>query len=289
MLHRPWRDFQRIQGTQVGTFDGAGAFVLDPGAQKLFGIVANGSTYTLYAYSTNTLALLGTDVLTGFSGNVSNLTPFGTDGLALTTSNNQIVFLQSMFIPEPSTWVMMATGRWRWPPSAGGGYGSRERDRLAAVQQRILSTPATQWGHLTCPWPLQLGQRTEVGPVVMMRSPEAGLMPATLLPVPDTMPREHLGQSSCSDPLQNMHLRSSIKLCSTPPFCCFAFFATWGILVGDLRTTIMTVESPTLSATSDQSSCFGEDGGCTKFWISRFTNGRATAAGTPPASLASRP
>ena len=65
--------FNQTLGTQVGTFnEQADAFVLDPAVQKLFGITANGSTHTLYAFSTNTLALIGTDVLTGFSGNVSS-------------------------------------------------------------------------------------------------------------------------------------------------------------------------------------------------------------------------
>ena len=97
-------------GVQVGAFNGGSDFVLDPTHNWLFSITSSGSNQTVNVYSGTTLALLGTDTFTGISGTTSNLTRFGTDGLAFQTSTGEIVFIEASIVPEPSTWIMLMIG-----------------------------------------------------------------------------------------------------------------------------------------------------------------------------------
>ena len=59
-------------------------------------------------------------------------------------------------------------------------------------------------------------------------------------------------------------------------------------LAGVCKFKMKTVDSPTFSARSGQSSGVAEAGGCSKFGISFFRNAKTAAAGTPPDILFSR-
>ena len=102
--------FSIFPAVQVGAFTGGSDFVIDPGANKLFSITTSGSTQTIHSYSLSSFQSLGTDTVTGISGSTSDLTRFGTDGLAFVTSNNQVVLVHSALVPEPTSFVLMFGG-----------------------------------------------------------------------------------------------------------------------------------------------------------------------------------
>jgi hypothetical protein len=102
--------FSLSPAVQVGAFLGGGDFVLDPGTNKLFSITTSGSTQTIRSYSLSTFQLLGTDTVSGVSGNTGSLIRFGADGLAFATSNNQVVLVHSSVVPEPSTALLTIIG-----------------------------------------------------------------------------------------------------------------------------------------------------------------------------------
>ena len=102
--------FSMSLGFQVGTFAGGSNFVLDPNYHKFFSITSSGSTQTIRAYSLETLALLGTDTVSGVSGTTFSLTRFANSGLAFRTSNDQVVFVRSAVVPEPTSIALAIIG-----------------------------------------------------------------------------------------------------------------------------------------------------------------------------------
>ena len=101
--------FSLTLGFQIGSFTGAGDFLLDPNYHRFYSISTSGATQTIRAYSLTTLTLLGTDTVTGVSGSTSSLTRFGVDGLAFRTAN-QVVFVHSAMVPEPSSICLLICG-----------------------------------------------------------------------------------------------------------------------------------------------------------------------------------
>ncbi|REK12425.1 MAG: hypothetical protein DWQ37_11860 [Planctomycetota bacterium] len=96
-------------GIQVGAFQGAGNFVIDPSTDRFFSITTNGPTQTIHAYSLDTLASIGTDTVTGVPGGTFALTRFGEDGLAFATAN-EVVFVRSVLVPEPTSLALALCG-----------------------------------------------------------------------------------------------------------------------------------------------------------------------------------
>ncbi|HEX3727964.1 MAG TPA: PEP-CTERM sorting domain-containing protein [Pirellulales bacterium] len=97
-------------GVQIGAFQGAGNFVVDPTLDKFFSITTSGSTETIHAYSLDTLAPIGTDTVTGVSGSPFSLIRFGDNGLAFATTSGEVVFVQSQVVPEPGTIALAISG-----------------------------------------------------------------------------------------------------------------------------------------------------------------------------------
>ena len=102
--------FSLSLGFQVGSFVGGGNFLLDPSLHKFYSVTTSGSNQTINAYSLDTLALIGTTTLSGISGSTSSLTRFGFNGLAFRTSSDQVIFVQSSLVPEPSAFALAAFG-----------------------------------------------------------------------------------------------------------------------------------------------------------------------------------
>lgn len=95
---------------QVGSFQGGGNFLVDPELGRLFSVTTSGSTQTVRAYSLATMQIVGTETLTGISGDTRDLTRFGSNGLAFRTANDRLVIMQSTIVPEPATIILLAIG-----------------------------------------------------------------------------------------------------------------------------------------------------------------------------------
>lgn len=103
------RIFSMSLGFQVASFLGGDLFTLDVEDRRLYTISSSGTTKTFRAYSLDTLALVGTDVLTGVSGNPSSLIRLDSNAMAFRTSADQVViFRSSAVVPEPSGLVIAA-------------------------------------------------------------------------------------------------------------------------------------------------------------------------------------
>jgi hypothetical protein len=115
------RIFSMSLGFQVGSFLGGGLFTLDATDRRLYTLEPSGNSMMFRSYSLDTLALVGTDVLDGISGNPSSLIRVGSNAMAFRTSNNQVVIFHSQaIVPEPSTMALSAAAlviaaglRWR--------------------------------------------------------------------------------------------------------------------------------------------------------------------------------
>ena len=96
---------------QVGSFTTVGDFVINASDNRLFSMDQVGSNDVILVYNLTTLQELGTIATTGI-GTVatSDLIRFGVNGLAFTTTNNQVVMLQSQLVPEPPSLVMALVG-----------------------------------------------------------------------------------------------------------------------------------------------------------------------------------
>jgi hypothetical protein len=97
-------------GVQIGAFQGAGNFTIDPTLDRFFSITTSGSTQTIHAYSLDTLAPIGTDTVTGVPGSPYSLIRFDVNGLAFATTNGQVVFVRSAVVPEPATLALATSG-----------------------------------------------------------------------------------------------------------------------------------------------------------------------------------
>jgi hypothetical protein len=91
----------------VGSFSTNGNFLVDPIPNKLLSVDQVGSAEFVLVYNLTTLQLIGSIPVTGIgTPSTSNLILVGADGLAFTTSNNQVVIIESQLVPEPSSFVM---------------------------------------------------------------------------------------------------------------------------------------------------------------------------------------
>jgi DNA-binding beta-propeller fold protein YncE len=103
------RIYSMSLGFQVGSFLGGGLFTLDANDHRLYTMTSSGTTKTFRAYSLDTLALVGTDVLTGIQGNPSSLIRLGSNAMAFRTSADQVViFHSSAVVPEPRCLTIIA-------------------------------------------------------------------------------------------------------------------------------------------------------------------------------------
>jgi hypothetical protein len=90
----------------AGTFSTNGNFTIDASVNRLYSIEQIGSSEFVLVYNLTTLVQLGQLPITGIgTSSTSNLIRFGVDGLAFTTSNNQVVLIQAQLVPEPSSLV----------------------------------------------------------------------------------------------------------------------------------------------------------------------------------------
>jgi hypothetical protein len=91
----------------VGSFSTNGNFTMDAALNRLFSVDKVGTTELVLVYNLTTLQEIGSITVTGIgTPSTSNLIRVGDDGLAFTTSNNQVVIIESQLVPEPSSFVM---------------------------------------------------------------------------------------------------------------------------------------------------------------------------------------
>ena len=96
----------------LSLFPTTGAFALDPQHGRFYSIVNSGASQTVDVFDmnvTNSLTLLGTIPATGEVGGVSEITRFGSNGLALRTPT-QVILINSALVPEPSTVILLIIG-----------------------------------------------------------------------------------------------------------------------------------------------------------------------------------
>lgn len=77
-------------------------FLVDSENNRLFALMQFAATTGVFAYDLDTLSPLDNVSVTSITGSVGNLTRFGGDGLAF-TSSNQVVLVRESFVPEPSS------------------------------------------------------------------------------------------------------------------------------------------------------------------------------------------
>ncbi|HLM58548.1 MAG TPA: Calx-beta domain-containing protein [Pyrinomonadaceae bacterium] len=92
-------------GALLGTFTGASgnAFVPDAAAGRVYYLVRdnyNSSTLTLKAYDTTTFLPVGSQTITGVTGEPTKLVRWGLNGLAFRTSNGEVYAIQTSLIPS---------------------------------------------------------------------------------------------------------------------------------------------------------------------------------------------
>ena len=88
-------------GGSLGTFSGANslAFVPDSTVKRVYFVNGSGSSTTLQAFDQTTFLPVGSLPIPGVSGTPNNLIRLGPNGLAFSTSGNQIYFVQTSLIP----------------------------------------------------------------------------------------------------------------------------------------------------------------------------------------------
>ena len=95
----------------VGAFSTNGNFAVDFTNNKLFSVDQIGSTLNILVYNLTSLEEMGSIAVTGIgTPSTSNLIRVGMEGLAFTTSNNQVVIINSQLVPEPSSLVLAFFG-----------------------------------------------------------------------------------------------------------------------------------------------------------------------------------
>jgi uncharacterized repeat protein (TIGR01451 family) len=90
-----------LSRTLVGTIAGipAGSLVkYEPGCTRLFFLSPATNQAVLRAFDAPTLLPIGTTVIPGIQGSLNNLSRWGTDGFAVTTSSNQVAIFRSTLI-----------------------------------------------------------------------------------------------------------------------------------------------------------------------------------------------
>jgi autotransporter-associated beta strand protein len=93
----------------LGSFAGAGNFLLSANEDRLYSVSYENSTEVLRAYDLDTLALVGSATVTGVTGGTGSLTRFGGAGLAFRTST-QVVAVQTSLVP--AAWALTGGGNW---------------------------------------------------------------------------------------------------------------------------------------------------------------------------------
>jgi hypothetical protein len=99
----------------VGSFDGRGNFCVSPADNRLYSVEwlfagQHGRWQnTVRAYDLDSLNLVDTVDVLGDIGDTSDLTRFGSHGLAFRT-DTQLILVQSSMVPEPSTLALLAAG-----------------------------------------------------------------------------------------------------------------------------------------------------------------------------------
>ena len=90
-------------GAALGTFTLTGgstpAFVPDASVKRIYFVTGTGSSTTLQAFDQTTFLPVGSLAIPGVSGSANNLIRWGANGLAFSTSGNQIYFIQTSLIP----------------------------------------------------------------------------------------------------------------------------------------------------------------------------------------------
>jgi trimeric autotransporter adhesin len=101
--------------TSVGSFDGRGNFCVSAADDRLYSVQwLHSSEYgrwqnTVRAYDLDNLNLVDSLDVLGDIGDTSDLTRFGSNGLAFRT-DTQLILVQSSMVPEPGTLVLLAAG-----------------------------------------------------------------------------------------------------------------------------------------------------------------------------------
>jgi hypothetical protein len=127
-------------GFQVANFLGGELFTLDVNDRRLYTMATSGSTKTFRAYSLDTLALVGTDVLTGVPGNPNSLIRLGSNAMAFRTSADQVVIFKSpAIVPEPTSWLL-----------AGSAFALLVRRRCGLLRKRGRITSARRRRTAAC-------------------------------------------------------------------------------------------------------------------------------------------
>jgi uncharacterized repeat protein (TIGR01451 family) len=86
----------------------------DPGSQRVFFLSQGGGQTMIYAYNATNFALEGSQVVPGVAGTPQNLTRWGTNGLAFSTTANQIYLLTSPLLP-PAVSAQLVVSQWGPP------------------------------------------------------------------------------------------------------------------------------------------------------------------------------
>ena len=107
-----WAYLRHAKSVAVVLVSATGTLALDPQHGRFYSIVNSGASQTIDVFDmnvTNSLTLLGTIPATGEVGGVSEITRFGSDGLALRTPT-QVILIDSALVPEPSSLILLAVG-----------------------------------------------------------------------------------------------------------------------------------------------------------------------------------
>jgi hypothetical protein len=122
------RIFSMSLGFQVASFMGGELFTLDVNDRRLYTMTSSGTTKTLRAYSLDTLALVGSDVLSGIQGDPASLIRLDSNAMAFRTSADQVIIFRSpAVVPEPGCLAIAA---------AAFGCGARRLRRAGVSRKR---------------------------------------------------------------------------------------------------------------------------------------------------------
>lgn len=123
-------------GTLLGTFSGVNsrAFVPDSGVGRIFFASLSGGSVVIQAFTINTFLPAGSLTIPNVNSNPFNLIRWGVNGLAFSTINGQVYFVQTSLIPTPDEIQFSAANY-----TTGEGNGHAE----VAVTRSTNSTTAS--------------------------------------------------------------------------------------------------------------------------------------------------
>jgi uncharacterized repeat protein (TIGR01451 family) len=86
----------------------------DPGSQRVFFLSQSGGQTVVFAYNATNFTLEGSQIISGVTGTPQNLIRWGTNGLAFSTTANQIYLLTSPLLP-PASSAQLVVSQWGPP------------------------------------------------------------------------------------------------------------------------------------------------------------------------------